>query len=353
MKVRDILKTENIIRISSYDLLSTALAKLSTSHDAAFVFSPEQKFLGVINPYYCLIKSSYPGNARVEHCLYHPPKIKTNFPLEKVAQLMIESKVHYLPVFDEQDVFIGIVSARHLLTSFTNTFSLKIKIKEILKTKKTPVVTVFNEDSIANALTLFKANKISKLVVINKDMKLEGILSHYDLISFLIAPKHREERGDRAGVKTSLTHQRVKTFAKSYVLTISKENYIQDALKMILEKKIGSVVIVDNERHPIGIITTRDLLAFLLKAYSSKEIEIVNKNLSKESRRILGGFFTHLQLWIKKIPNLSKAKLIVKEEKSGGLFKVILSLFPKKGKLLVIKKEGKNLLNVLKWIKKD
>ena len=107
LQLKDIIKTEGIIKLLPDDTLSYALAKMRTSHDASFVFDEKNQFLGVINPYYALIKSSYPGNAKVKHCLYHPPKININFPPAKVAGLFSESKVHYLPVFDDNEKFLG------------------------------------------------------------------------------------------------------------------------------------------------------------------------------------------------------------------------------------------------------
>ncbi len=42
-KTVNLLKTDNIIRIGTEELLSSALSKLGSSHDAAFVFSDEKK----------------------------------------------------------------------------------------------------------------------------------------------------------------------------------------------------------------------------------------------------------------------------------------------------------------------
>jgi CBS domain-containing protein len=53
-----------------------------------------------------------------------------------VAQLMIESKVHYLPVFDEQEKFSGIISARRMLSVLKGSPAFKVKIKDVLSAKK-------------------------------------------------------------------------------------------------------------------------------------------------------------------------------------------------------------------------
>jgi hypothetical protein len=54
---------------------------------------------------------------------------------------------------------------------------------------------------------------------------------------------------------------------------------------------------------------------------------------------------------IAKRRNVRKATLIVEEEKKG-MFKVLFSLIPKRGKQEVIKREGRDLTNVLSDVKK-
>ncbi len=351
VKLAEIIKTNDIIKISPSENLSSALAKLTTSHDAAFVFDDDNKFEGVVNPYHDLIKSSYPGNAKVEHCLFHPPKVKKNFSLPKVIELLIESKIHYLPVFDEREGFLGIISARRILSCYMDSPLFHIKISEFLKKKNRSLVTVNEDDPLTIAIRIFKETKISKLIVVSKEARLKGILTYYDIISYLIAPKEGARKGEHN--KFSFHHLRVKNFAKSYVLTLTPDHLLSEALHLILAKKIGSVVIVDDKRHPMGIITTRDLLRFLTRQEKEKEIQIIGKNLSQKSRQIVGGFFYYLSTMMKKTPEAKNAKLIVAEEKHGGLFKVILALFPKKGEPKYIHKEGHDLSKILHKIKKN
>lgn len=347
MSLQDIIKTDNIIRISPNENLSSALSKLSTSHDAGFLFNDDEKLIGLINPYYSLIKSSFPGNAKVEHCMYHQPKIYADYSISKVADLFIQSKVHYLPVFNRQDKFLGIISARHLLGQFRNLPIFNIKIKELLKSKNKPLSVILEDDTVIRAVNIFKLTKHSKLIVVNKDQKLKGILTYYDLISYLVSPKAVEKRGEREGNKINFYHHKVINFAKPLVLTLTPENSLNDVIRLILDKKIGSVVVIDEKRHPIGIITTKDLLRFFMRENHEMPIEVISKNLSMQSRHIFGGFFARLTHMFRKTQDLHKARVFVKEERGKNLFKVVLALFPKRGKPEVISREGKNLINVL------
>src|SRR3989338_11403356 len=264
MRLLNILKENNIIRVSPEDHLSKVLSKLSTSHDAAFVFNEDDKYVGIVSPYFTMIKTSLPANTKVEHCLTHTAKIYLNYPLSKVCEIFIKSKIHYLPVFSNEEKFSGIISSRRILSYFKDQPIFKVKVEKIISKKWQCLITVFEDDTITQAIHLFKTKKISKLIVINHDKKLKGVLSYYDLINLMISPKYSSHHGERGRENISFYNYRVKNFAKSYVLTLSKENHLIEAINLIVNKKIGSVIITDKERRPLGIITTRDILRFYI-----------------------------------------------------------------------------------------
>lgn len=353
VKLTDIIKTENIIKVSPESTLSQALAKLSSSHDAAFVFNEENQYLGVINPYYALIKSSLPGNAKVIHCLFHAPKVYADYSNAKVAQLMLESIVHYLPVFDRNENFLGIITARRLFSYLQRSYNIHITLGAIIDHKKHPLVSINENESMSSALNLFKKTKASKIVSVNNENKLTGILTYYDIIGFLMMPKQRLHRGEREGDKSGTYSQKVKNYIKTYIITMKRSDTASEALDLILEKKVGSVVVVDKDQHPLGIVTTRDFLKLCLLNSQGKKIELITRNLSQISRQKVGGFFNHLSQRIGRLPKVDKARLMVQEEKNGALFKVALSVVPKRGKPEVIHKEGRDLTALLKKIKKQ
>jgi CBS domain-containing protein len=134
---------------------------------------------------------------------------------------------------------------------------------------------------------------------------------------------------------------------------MKREDTASEALDLILEKKVGSVVVVDKDQHPLGIVTTRDFLKFCLLNSQGKKIELITRNLSQISRQKVGGFFNHLSNRIGRLSKVDKARLMIQEEKNGALFKVALSVIPKRGKPEVIHKEGRDLTALLKKIKKQ
>lgn len=351
INIRSIITTENILEASEQDSLSKALSKLPTSHSAAFIFSENKKKVGLVNPYHCIIRSSLPGNAKVEACIFHPPKLYTNTPVNKVIESFIASKIHYLPVFNRNESFAGVVSTRRVLDALKDKAYFNINISDVLKRKSKPLITIKDTENIATAIHLFKLHKISKLIVVNKDHKLKGVLSYYDLIHFMITPKQKPGAGDKEGKKDSFAHQKVMNYAKTFVLTLSPEDKMRKALDLVLEKKIGSIIIIDSQKHPVGIVTTRDFFNLVLRPTVGSQISLFTKNLSHSSTEIVHGFYGSFQTFLKNQKNLSEAKLLVKEEKKGKVYKVLLSLLPTKGKESVIKTEGNNLKLLLQEVK--
>ena len=151
-----------------------------------------------------------------------------------------------------------------ILSYFKNKQIFKVKLETIIKKRWQGLITVFEDDTITQAIHLFKTKKISKLIVISHEKKLKGVLSYYDLIKLMVSPKYSSHHGERVSEKISFYNYRVKNFEKSYVLTLSQDRFLIEAINLIVNKKIGSVIIIDKERHPLGIITTRDILRFYI-----------------------------------------------------------------------------------------
>ncbi|HLL60829.1 MAG TPA: CBS domain-containing protein [Candidatus Nitrosocosmicus sp.] len=351
MSIHKIYKTDNIIKVTPDDTLAHALSLLASSHDSAFVVDNNQ-LLGIINPYYCIIKKSYPANTKTKHCLIHPPFIDIDFPMQKVIQFMIDTKLHYLPVFSN-DNFYGIISARRILSSIKDAPELKIRIDTYLR-KKQPVISLYEKDTLSHAVSLFKKHKISKLIVLSSELKLKGILAYYDLIAYLTTSQNSKKNRLKDGKKPPLMNQYVKNFMKTNVLTLTPENTLSDAVNMILEKKIGSTIIIDSQRHPIGIITTRDLISVYSGYKDSSPVEIVTKQLSENSRKIVQPFIKQVATRFIKHNNdhhaQDKMRIVVQEKGQGGVFKAMVSIVSR-NHVTVIKKEGKNLLKVLNSIR--
>jgi acetoin utilization protein AcuB len=120
------------------------------------------------------------------------------------------------------------------------------------------VITVDQEAGIFDAQQLLVKNNIRHLPIVDKDLRLIGIITDRDIRSALpyssIAEPCSEEERDR------VARYKVKDFMTKDPISISPTYTIQDALLLIQNSKVGALPVVDEDHKLTGIISVRDLL---------------------------------------------------------------------------------------------
>lgn len=98
-------------------------------------------------------------------------------PDDKVAyvrEVMLGRKIHAVPVFDEEDRPLGIVTATDLIDAPHD----EMDVADIMTTE---VVTVPQEDSVGVAARVMRNKRLHHLLVTDED-EIVGILSSFDLL---------------------------------------------------------------------------------------------------------------------------------------------------------------------------
>lgn len=116
---------------------------------------------------------------------------KTDNAFSEVLKLFLLKNIHHLPILDNDDGLIGIVSSHDVMNALSNIMyrtekigidnvDEEIKIEDIM-TSNPKVISV--DDSIKNAAIIFATNRFQALPVVDNDGKLKGILSVRDLVN--------------------------------------------------------------------------------------------------------------------------------------------------------------------------
>lgn len=97
-----------------------------------------------------------------------------------VAKLMIKNRVGSVVLMDGDEKPVGIVTERDLLkkVSASNKPANSIAVKNIMSS---PVITIKAFDSIETAAAVMAKNKVKRLVVLEDDGSLAGVLSATDI----------------------------------------------------------------------------------------------------------------------------------------------------------------------------
>ncbi|WP_263831963.1 IMP dehydrogenase [Sulfurospirillum oryzae] len=104
-----------------------------------------------------------------------PVSIKANATLREALNIMSEYRISGVPVIDDKDILIGILTNRDL--RFENDYSKKV---EELMTKM-PLITVKKGTTLDDAEAIFRTNKVEKLPIVDENNKLAGLITIKDL----------------------------------------------------------------------------------------------------------------------------------------------------------------------------
>lgn len=121
-----------------------------------------------------------------------------------------------------------------------------LKVKELMH-KGDEIPFVFEEDIMKDVIYTISSKKLGVAVVSNKDKKLLGVITDGDLRRLL------EKYGGDLLIK------KAKECATLNPQTISKESLAVEALNIMEEKKITSLVVVDEKKLVKGIVHLHDL----------------------------------------------------------------------------------------------
>jgi CBS-domain-containing membrane protein len=97
-----------------------------------FLFLTKKEFCGVVSPYYLFRDRSLTTKSKLKSAAMMPPKLGLHTSLSDAAQAMLESKIHYLPVFNEDNQFTGIVTIGRLFRYVMNKHLLNHKGRNYL-----------------------------------------------------------------------------------------------------------------------------------------------------------------------------------------------------------------------------
>ncbi|MFI9292169.1 CBS domain-containing protein [Streptomyces gardneri] len=114
-------------------------------------------------------------------------------PFRDVAELLAEHDISGVPVVDEDDHVVGVVSESDLLARHE-------PIARHLMT--TPAITVHAEETVADAARLMVRRGVERLPVVDEEERLVGIVTRRDLLCVYLRPDAEIRRRIREDVLT-------------------------------------------------------------------------------------------------------------------------------------------------------
>lgn len=119
--------------------------------------------------------------------------------LAEVAGLLWKGDCGALPVVDDENKVVGIISDRDICFAVATKGRLASEIAAGELTSGRPLYTCSSEDDVQDALTTMQRQQIRRIPVVGSDGKIEGILS----ISDVVLAATTETRWQKQGVSNA------------------------------------------------------------------------------------------------------------------------------------------------------
>ncbi|MCK5177171.1 MAG: CBS domain-containing protein, partial [Candidatus Aenigmarchaeota archaeon] len=123
---------------------------------------------------------------------------------------------------------------------------------------------------------------VSRIPVLNKENKIIGLLQSMDVIKILLDEKFSKDSGtsshsNSGGTISSVCENTgtskipVKSICESDFVVAKKSDLLIDKMKDIVSKDMPSLVVVDDEKCPVGIISPKDVIQYLAVLWEDEE----------------------------------------------------------------------------------
>ncbi|MBU4246134.1 MAG: CBS domain-containing protein [Nanoarchaeota archaeon] len=290
LTARDVMSSE-IISVNINDTLKTVLPILINKKIHNVPVFDEKTFVGFFG--YKQLARLYRRpiiQTQIGKYIVKPPEITPETSIIDISDYMYRLNQKVLPVV-ENGKLVGIVSEKDVLKSAIESGVLKGKKVEDFMTPEP--LSVAETDMLGTAFSMIRESNISRLPVVNRDGKLVGILKSFDLMKEIFSKEENRGKGDinrgtRAKDNSNAAYvyaPEIMTEGKMPVKALMNDkpataiigDPIEFAFKDALVRDIISVVIIDNNSMPIGIVVPKDIVAHLAK---QKKVDTINIQIS-------------------------------------------------------------------------
>ncbi|MEM3609225.1 MAG: CBS domain-containing protein [Candidatus Bathyarchaeia archaeon] len=181
--------------------------------------------------------------------------VKATAKIGDAIGLMKERNLGGLPIVDEENRVKAIITERDIASLFADKIS-GVKVADVMSKK---VVTALSKTTIFEAEKTMVTQGFRRLPIISDD-KLVGIITTMDIIRFFGSGKVFEYL--RSGTITQVLNTPAVEVATKEVSTIEPNADVGQAAKIMRDKNIGALPVVENDRL-VGILTERDFFKII------------------------------------------------------------------------------------------
>lgn len=203
------------------------------------------------------------------------PKITQEHGIRQGSKMLVEAGVKVAPYMSQSGDIIGIVTQDSILERVLNNF----EVLDVEDVYTEDVVTAPITGTLGEVISLIRKNGISR-VPTEKNDGLAGIVTTQDVVSVSVRTPESSGEGDRRGDIESVMDLPLTNIMTSPVETCKVSESLDDAVRTMLDKGYGGLVVSDDGDSIDGVVTKTDAVRVLTyEDEDSLPVQITNVNL--------------------------------------------------------------------------
>lgn len=224
------------------------------------IVDKHKRFIGMISRGDIMAITSSISPIRVKGMMSMPKFIAAKeMDVIQAAREMIRLDEWYAPVVkSSQDyTYLGMLGLENLIDEFLKKGFAKLAkpLSEIMSTKP---ATCSPDDDVDNVWRLMQEHSFAGLPVVKKG-KLVGIVTQKNLLdSGVVFPMFEAKKG------RFKAPSKISSAMRTSVISLKPTSPVKEAAKLMLEKNIGRVPIIDEKGNLIGVVDREDIVKALL-----------------------------------------------------------------------------------------
>ncbi len=277
---RDMIRS-NVPKASAEGSVVKAISEMTRKSIREMVVVSNSTLEGMLTIHSVLDGTINPTTSKIRTVMFPPPTIRPEESVEIAARKMLQSGVETIPVVDEGNL-LGAVCIDDILKQYEGDEA----IEEFMSLSP---ITINEKESIDTARALMKNHRVNRLVVVDDNFHLSGMVEGRDLISILIHPMKRETLGELTGVKHHALGNPITSIMPRESHVLERHRPVTEAIKLMLDNRLRAVPVSNETGEPIGLVTRKGILRRLVEPTGRRALVQI-KGLDEEESFTVGVF---------------------------------------------------------------
>ena len=153
----------------------------------------------------------------------------------------------------------GILTERDIIQIIGH--NINLNVTRLVSVMKSPVIAISEEIDIPEAANLMVINGLRRLVVVDGEHNIIGIVTQTDIIKNL-------------SIDSFISFKKAEHIMKRKVISLGRKDTVSEAVELMIKNHISCVLIIEDDK-PVGIITERDITKSIAENNILNNVEVI------------------------------------------------------------------------------